>query len=166
MGICMGVAWCCPHPPRQLTTVTSPLFRLSFPPIYLTRPILLSSRLRQSTLKESWRTLGRTTRRLHLWIFIPSCMFDAPHCLRCRPLTRCSPQDALRSFSQPTKDPRLEFYTMYGREAAKYDTDYTKKYDEDLSTTLIFVRPSSFSLVKYLTCSHRRVCPLPSAPLL
>ena len=71
-------------------------------------------------------------------------MLDAPHCLRCRPLTRCSPQDALRSFSQPTKDSRLEFYTMYGREAAKYDTDYTRKYDDDLSTTLIFVRPSSF----------------------
>jgi hypothetical protein len=33
---------------------------------------------------------------------------------------------------------------MYKREATEYDTDYVKKYDEDLNTTLIFVRrPSS-----------------------
>ena len=51
-------------------------------------------------------------------------------------------QDALRSFFQPIKtdDPRLDFYTMYRREAMEYDTDYVKKYDEDLNTTLIFVR--------------------------
>ena len=51
-------------------------------------------------------------------------------------------QDALRSFFQPIKtdDPRLDFYTMYKREAMEYDTDYVKKYDEDLNTTLIFVR--------------------------
>ena len=29
---------------------------------------------------------------------------------------------------------------MYKREATEYDTDYVKKYDEDLNTTLIFVR--------------------------
>ena len=81
--------------------------------------------------------------------------------------TGSSLQEALRSFFQPIKtgDPRLDFYTMYKREATEYDTDYVKKYDEDLNTTLIFVRPSSFPLVKYLTCSHRRVCSLPSAPL-
>ena len=37
---------------------------------------------------------------------------------------------------------------MYRREAMEYDTDYVKKYDEDLNTTLIFVRhyrsPSQF----------------------
>jgi len=54
---------------------------------------------------------------------------------------------------------------MYKREATEYDTDYVKKYDEDLNTTLIFVRPSPFVLVKYLTCSRRPVCSLPSAPL-
>ena len=54
---------------------------------------------------------------------------------------------------------------MYKREATEYDTDYVKKYDEDLNTTLIFVRLSSFPLVKYLTCSHRPVCSLPLAPL-
>ena len=39
---------------------------------------------------------------------------------------------------------------MYKREATDYDTDYVKKYDEDLNTTLIFVRPSSSALAKYL----------------
>ena len=29
---------------------------------------------------------------------------------------------------------------MYKKEATDYDTDYVKKYDEDLNTTLIFVR--------------------------
>ncbi|KAF9653348.1 hypothetical protein BDM02DRAFT_3182878 [Thelephora ganbajun] len=49
-------------------------------------------------------------------------------------------QDALRAFFQPIKtdDPRLDFYTMYNREATGYDTDYVKKYDDDLNTTLIF----------------------------
>jgi len=50
----------------------------------------------------------------------------------------------LRSFFQPIKtdDPRVDFYTMYRREATEYDMDYVKKYDEDLNTTLIFVRRS------------------------
>jgi hypothetical protein len=54
---------------------------------------------------------------------------------------------------------------MYKREATEYDTDYVKKYDEDLNTTLIFVRRSSSALVNHLTCSCRRVCSLPSARL-
>ena len=29
---------------------------------------------------------------------------------------------------------------MYKREAVEYDTDYVKTYDENLNTTLIFVR--------------------------
>ena len=29
---------------------------------------------------------------------------------------------------------------MYKREATEYDMDYIKKYDEDLNTTLIFMR--------------------------
>ena len=61
------------------------------------------------------------------------------------PLTRRSLQDILRTFFQPikTEDPRVDFYTMYKRESAEYDMDYVKKYDEDLNTTLIFVRCSS-----------------------
>ena len=45
-------------------------------------------------------------------------------------------------FFKPIKndDPRLDFYTVYKREATEYDVDYVKKYDEDLNTTLIFVR--------------------------
>ena len=60
---------------------------------------------------------------------------------RC-PLTKRSIQDALRKFFQPikTEDPRVDFYIMYKKESLEYDTDYVKKYDEDLNTTLIFVR--------------------------
>ena len=51
-------------------------------------------------------------------------------------------QEALRAFLQPIKsdDPRIDFYTVYKKEATEYDTEYVKKYDEDLNTTLIFVR--------------------------
>ena len=57
------------------------------------------------------------------------------------PLNECSFQDALRTFFQPIKndDARLDFYAVYKKEAVEYDTDYVKKYDEDLNTTLIFV---------------------------
>jgi hypothetical protein len=34
---------------------------------------------------------------------------------------------------------RGEFYTKFRREADEYDEYFTNKYDEDLSTTLIFV---------------------------
>lgn len=76
-------------------------------------------------------------------------------------------KDALRAFFQPVKneDLRLDFYTMYKREAAEYDTDYIKKYDEDLNTTLIFVRSLSCPHVNHLIWSCRRVCSLPSARL-
>ena len=55
-------------------------------------------------------------------------------------------QDALRTFFQPIKndDARIDFYTMYKREATEYDTDYVKKYDEDLNTTPTFVGRVSF----------------------
>jgi len=45
-------------------------------------------------------------------------------------------------YLQPIKndDPRLDFFTMYKREAMEYDTDYMQKHNEDLNTTLIFVR--------------------------
>jgi len=50
-------------------------------------------------------------------------------------------------YFQPIKndDPRLDFYTMYKRETMEYDTDYMQKYNEDLNTTLIFVRPCATS---------------------
>ena len=83
-----------------------------------------------------------------------------------RPLTGCSLQDALRTFFQPikTEDPRTDFYTMYKRESAEYDTDYVKKYDEDLNTTLIFVCYSSSYLTNYLIHSCRLAFSLQSAP--
>jgi len=62
-------------------------------------------------------------------------------------LTPSSIQEALRMYFQPIKndDPRLDFYTMYKRETMEYDTDYMQKYNEDLNTTLIFVRPCTTS---------------------
>jgi len=48
-------------------------------------------------------------------------------------------------------DARLDFYTMYKKEAMEYDTDYVKKYDEDLNTTLIFVRHPTFVSLRPLT---------------
>ena len=36
--------------------------------------------------------------------------------------------------------PKLNFYTMYGQETTEYDTEYIRKHNEDLNTTLIFVR--------------------------
>ena len=59
-------------------------------------------------------------------------------------------------------DARLDFYTTYKREATEYDVDYVRKYDEDLNTTLIFVRHPPFPLVTYLTHCCRLVCSLPS----
>ena len=38
---------------------------------------------------------------------------------------------------------------MYNREATDYDTDYIRKYDEDLNTTLIFVS----HLSEWIICS-------------
>ena len=67
---------------------------------------------------------------------------------RDNPLTPDSIQEALRMYLQPIKndDPRLDFYTMYKRETMEYDTDYMKKYNEDLNTTLIFVRSCASSI--------------------
>jgi len=57
-------------------------------------------------------------------------------------LTPDSIQEALRMYLRPMKndDPRLDFFTMYKRETMEYDTDYMQKHNEDLNTTLIFVR--------------------------
>ena len=39
--------------------------------------------------------------------------------------------------------PRAEFYAKYKQEAEHADKDFQKKYEEDLNTTLIFVRFST-----------------------
>jgi len=74
-----------------------------------------------------------------------------------RALNRTSIREALRAFLPPIKsdDARLDFYTVYKRESMEYDVDYVKKYDEDLNTTLIFVRRSLFAVVAHLT--HPRI---------
>jgi len=48
---------------------------------------------------------------------------------------------ALRKFFQPLKtgDTRADFFAVYRKESGEFDKDYTKKYDEDLNTSLIFV---------------------------
>ena len=66
---------------------------------------------------------------------------------------------------------------MYKREATEYDIDYVKKYDEDLNTTLIFVRrpPPLFSMIspvpvgrsvlgRQLRLRHRRPFQPPTQP--
>ena len=74
---------------------------------------------------------------------------DPRWCVPCRLITMSkkptaghSIQEALRMYLQPIKndDPKLDFYTMYRRETMEYDTEYMQKYNEDLNTTLIFVR--------------------------
>ena len=40
---------------------------------------------------------------------------------------------------------RSRFYEDYRKVAEEYDKEFMKRYDEDLSTTLIFVSPASFS---------------------
>ena len=46
---------------------------------------------------------------------------------------------------------RTEFYKHYQREAADYDKEFMKKYDDDLNTTLIFVRLAHCPNVRSLT---------------
>ena len=76
-------------------------------------------------------------------------------------------QEALRIYFQPIKhdDPKLDFYTMYKRETMEYDTQYMEKYNEDLNTTLIFVR---FRVLNFTFCSVHRplrlVCSQQSVP--
>jgi len=62
--------------------------------------------------------------------------------LRTDELISDSIQEALRMYLQPIKsdDPQLDFYTMYKRETVEHDTEYMQKYNEELNTTLIFVR--------------------------
>ena len=70
------------------------------------------------------------------------CVLDPGSTARVDKLTPHSIQEALRMFFQPIKndDPKLDFYTMYKRETTEYDTEYMQKHNEDLNTTLIFVR--------------------------
>jgi len=81
-------------------------------------------------------------------------------------LVRDRIQEALRMYLQPIKsdDPQLDFYTMYKRETVEYDTEYMQKHNEDLNTTLIFVRVWIPSVVIYVDHDFRPVCSPRSAP--
>ena len=102
-----------------------------------------------STYGESWTALVRAKESPLHCKSIQIGTFETQN-RPCRwPSSGHSFQDALRTFFQPIKtdDPRPDFYTMYKREATEYNMDHVKKYDEDLNTTLIFVRCSSSALV-------------------
>ena len=46
------------------------------------------------------------------------------------------------------------FYELYHHEAEEYDREFTKRYDEDLNTTLIFVCihvPHVYDILTWLT---------------
>ena len=61
------------------------------------------------------------------------------------PITsHCSLHFALKEFFEPlrTNDSRTDFFAIYRKESDEFDRDYTRKYDEDLNTSLIFVSPS------------------------
>ena len=48
---------------------------------------------------------------------------------------------ALKEFFDPlrTNNSRADFFSVYRKESDEFDREYTKKYDEDLNTSLIFV---------------------------
>ena len=117
--------------------------------------------IRQSnriTRDDLWRKGAKRAKRRSLRLRCKSIQSGTFEVLR-RPcpwqLNGRSFQDALRAFFQPIRndDPRLDFYTIYEKEVTQYDTDYVKKYDDDLNTTLIFVRPQLSAPVVSLTCS-------------
>jgi len=60
-----------------------------------------------------------------------------------------SVHSALKEFFNPlrTGDSRTDFFAIYQKESEEFDRGYTKKHDEDLNTTLIFVSRPIFSLV-------------------
>lgn len=47
----------------------------------------------------------------------------------------------LKEFFDPlrTNDSLTDLFAVYRRESGEFDRDYAKKYDEDLTTSLIFV---------------------------
>ena len=117
-------------------------------------------------IDDSWRTPKRVKRAKGSSCrckMVPGSTFDF-YLLGRWLLTGRSSQDA--SFrSTKTNNPRTNFYRIYEREASKYDTEYVRKFDQDLNTTSIFVRHSLSPLVNCLTCSYRRVYSPPSVPL-
>ena len=71
-------------------------------------------------------------------------------------LSRCSVQDAPKVLFRPVKndDIRLEFYAIYQKVAAKYDTDYSRTRNTDLNVMLVLVCPMYLFSVPHLTCAQ------------
>ena len=117
--------------------------------------------IRQSnriTRNDLWKKGAKRVKRQSLRLHCKSIQSGTFEVLRrlCRwRLNGRSFQDALRAFFPPIRndDPRLDFYTIYEKEVTQYDTGYVKRYDDDLNTTLIFVRPQLSAPVVSLTCS-------------
>ena len=65
-------------------------------------------------------------------------------------------QDALRAFFQPTKsdDDRLNFYSIYQKEATRYDAERARTRNEDLNIILILVRSLYLPNFSHLTHSQ------------
>jgi len=72
--------------------------------------------------------------------------------------SHCNLHPALKEFFEPlrTNNSRANIFAIYRKESDEFDRDYTRKYDEDLNTSLIFVsfRPS-FSYIVGLTIKVR-----------
>ena len=58
------------------------------------------------------------------------------------------------------KDFRTEFYEHYRKEADEYDKEFIKRHDEDLNTTLIFVRLREMQRIR-ADANDRLVCSRP-----
>lgn len=59
---------------------------------------------------------------------------------------------SLKEFFEPlrTNNSRADFFAVYRKESGEFDREYTRKYDEDLNTSLIFVS----SLIPVLRAEH------------
>ena len=62
----------------------------------------------------------------------------------------------------PTQeDYRTRFYEVYRHEAEEYDREFIKRYDEDMSTTLIFVGSFYIPQAQSADSAYRLVCSPP-----
>jgi len=73
----------------------------------------------------------------------------------------CSQKEGLPP--APPEDYRTRFYETYRQEAEDYDREFTKKHDEDLNTTLIFVSLGFVKLAR-ANLDDRLGCSPPSPP--
>ena len=51
-----------------------------------------------------------------------------------------SPNSQRKDAQSIQEDFRAEFYKYYHKEAEEYDKEFIKRHDEDLNTTLMFMR--------------------------